>query len=70
MNILQIEETLLDCLVNSRREYAQMGKKELKETIHGLARMVEAEAEALEAIGINHHVAVSEAIQTIIKHQA
>lgn len=66
----KIQAIIKSSLLNSNPKYQAMELPELDRETAALARMTVREMEVLQAMGADQHEAQTEAIKTILKHQA
>jgi hypothetical protein len=66
----KIQAIIKASVLNSNSKYQAMSEAELERETTALAKMTVREMEVLQAGGVDRHEAQSEAIKTILKHQA
>lgn len=66
----KIQAIIKASVLNSNSKYQAMSEAELERETAALARMTVREMEVLQGMGADQHEAQTEAIKTILKHQA
>jgi len=66
----KIQAIIKASVLNSNSKYQAMSEAELERETAALARMTVREIEVLRGMGADQHEAQTEAIKTILKHQA
>jgi len=66
----KIQSIIKESLLNNHPTYQKMTPAQLDRETAALAKMTLSEMEALQEVGASRAEAQSEAIQTILKHQA
>jgi hypothetical protein len=66
----KIQAIIKASVLNSKPKYQAMSEMELKSETAALAKMTVRGMEILQGMGVDQHEAQTEALKTILKHQA
>jgi dsRNA-specific ribonuclease len=66
----KIQAIIKASVLNSKPKYQAMSETELESETAALAKMTVREMEVLQGMGVDQHEAQTEALKTILKHQA